>query len=82
MCRKLMFLMSFALVVSLIITSSVKAADPDLAAYWKFDDGSGTTAFDSSGNGNEGVFVGDPQWVTGKYGRSGIPLPPVVAVSK
>ncbi len=68
MCRKLMFLMSFALVVGLVLTSSAKAADPDLAAYWKFDDGFGTTAFDSSGNGNDGIFVGDPQWVDGKLG--------------
>ena len=60
--------MSFALVVGLVLTSSAKAADPDLAAYWKFDDGFGTTAFDSSGNGNDGIFVGDPQWVDGKLG--------------
>ena len=68
MCKKLMFLMSITLVVGLILTSSAKAADPDLAAYWKFDEGSGTTAFDSSGNGNDGLFNGDPQWVAGKYG--------------
>jgi hypothetical protein len=65
-----MFLMSFAfaLVVGLVLTGSAKEADTDLAAYWKFDDGFGTTAFDSSGNGNEGIFNGDPQWVAGKYG--------------
>jgi hypothetical protein len=63
-----MFLTSFALVVGLLLTNYAKAADPDLAAYWKFDEGSGTTAYDSSGNGNDGVFNGDPQWVAGKYG--------------
>jgi len=68
MRRKLMFLMSFALVVGFMLTSSAKAADPDLAAYWKFDEGSGTTAFDSSGNGNNGLFNGAPKWVAGKYG--------------
>ena len=68
MCRKLIFLISLALAVDLVFTISAKAADPDLAAYWKFDDGSGTTAFDSSGNGNNGVFNGDPQWVAGKFG--------------
>ena len=68
MCKKLLLLVSLAFVLGLLLTSSAKAADPDLAAYWKFDDGSGTTAFDSSGNGNEGVFNGDPQWVAGKYG--------------
>ena len=60
--------MSFALVLGLFLTSSAKAADPDLAAYWKFDEGSGTTAFDSSGNGNNGNLIGDPKWAAGKYG--------------
>jgi len=68
MCRQLIYMASFALVLGLILTSPAEAADPDLAAYWKFDDGSGTTAFDSSGNGNDGVFVGNPQWVAGKFG--------------
>jgi len=52
----------------MLLTSAAGAADPDLAAYWKFDEGSGTTAYDSSGNGNDGTFVGDPQWVAGKFG--------------
>jgi hypothetical protein len=67
MCRKLMFLL-YALVLGLLLTNYVKAADPDLAAYWRFDEGSGTTAYDSSGNGNDGTFVGTPKWVAGKYG--------------
>ena len=40
----------------------------DLLAHWKFDDGSGTTVFDASGNGNTGVLVdadSDTIWVTG-----------------
>ncbi|MDT8301428.1 MAG: LamG domain-containing protein [Sedimentisphaerales bacterium] len=61
-------LISFVLVLGLVLTSMAGAADPDLAAHWKFDDGSGTTAVDSSGNGNDGVFVGDPQWVPGRLG--------------
>ena len=52
----------------MLMTSVSKAADPDLVAHWKLDDGSGTTAIDSSGNGNDGTFVGDPQWVAGKLG--------------
>ena len=39
-----------------------------LVAYWKMDDGSGTTVKDSSGNGHDGTFVGSPTWVAGKYG--------------
>ena len=68
MCRKLMYLFLFMLALCLFLTSAANAVDPSLAAYWKFDDGSGTTAFDSSGNGNDGVFVGDPKWVAGKFG--------------
>jgi hypothetical protein len=60
--------MSFACFMGLLLTSPVKAADPDLAAYWKFDEGSGTTASDSSGNGNDGVIHGTPQWAAGKFG--------------
>lgn len=37
-----------------------------LVGYWKLDETSGTTARDSSGNGHDGTFVGDPQWVDGK----------------
>jgi len=43
--------------------------DPDtVVGIWLFDDGSGNTAEDSSENGNDGEFVGDPQWVDGKFG--------------
>ncbi|MCH7605073.1 hypothetical protein IID24_03750 [Patescibacteria group bacterium] len=33
-----------------------------LVGVWHFDDASGTTASDSSGFGNSGVFVNDPEW--------------------
>lgn len=44
------------------------AADPNLVAWWTFDDMSGTTAADSSGNGHTGTLNGNPQWVTGYFG--------------
>ena len=68
MCKRLIAVAAFSFVLGFVLAGPAQAADPDLAAYWKFDDGSGTTAFDSSGNGNDGVFVGDPKWVTGKLG--------------
>ena len=34
-------------------------------AQWKLDDGEGTTAGDSSGNGLDGTLNGDPLWVEG-----------------
>jgi len=41
---------------------------PALVAHWKLDDGAGTVALDSSGFGNDGTLVGDPQWVDGVIG--------------
>ncbi len=38
-----------------------------LVGYWNFDEGSGTVAKDSSGNGNDGTFMGaSPVWDRGK----------------
>jgi len=39
-----------------------------LIAYWNFNDGSGDTALDSSGNGHDGTLNGDPEWVDGYFG--------------
>jgi len=36
-----------------------------MVAYWEFDEGSGTAASDSSGNGNTGTLMNGPQWVSG-----------------
>ncbi len=63
MSRKLIYLFSFVLVLS--IAGNVSA---ELVGYWKFDEGSGTTAYDSSGNGLDGTLNGDPQWVEGQLG--------------
>jgi len=42
--------------------------EPNLVGWWKFDEGSGTTASDSSGNGNDGTLNGDTSWTAGKVG--------------
>ncbi len=68
MCKKLILLSSFVLVAGLLFAGQARAADPDLVAHWKLDDGAGTTAIDSSGNGNNGVLTGNPQWAVGKLG--------------
>ncbi|MGH7784508.1 MAG: chitobiase/beta-hexosaminidase C-terminal domain-containing protein, partial [Candidatus Binatia bacterium] len=45
------------------------AGGANLIAQWKFDEGSGTSAFDSSGNGNTATLINGPSWVTsGKIG--------------
>lgn len=37
-----------------------------LVGYWKFDEGSGTAAGDSSGNNNTGTLTNGPTWTSGK----------------
>jgi len=38
--------------------------NPNLVGYWKFDEGTGTNAYDASGNGNDGTLVNSPTWTT------------------
>ncbi|MDY0357830.1 MAG: LamG-like jellyroll fold domain-containing protein, partial [Sedimentisphaerales bacterium] len=42
-------------------------SDAALVGWWKFDDGSGTVAKDSSGKGYHGTIT-NPLWVDGQYG--------------
>ena len=65
MYRRLIYLVSLVVVLSIALTSTTKA---ELVGWWRFDEGSGTIANDSSGNGNDGTFNGDPQWVVGYFG--------------
>jgi hypothetical protein len=39
-----------------------------LVGQWKFDDGSGSTAVDSSGHNYNGTLVNNPMWTAGKLG--------------
>ena len=55
---------------SLLLPQLGHAATTGLVGYWNFDESSGTVAHDSSGNGNTGTTVGDPQWVTGVSGSA------------
>ena len=41
-----------------------------IVGYWPFDEGSGKVAKNASGNGNDGTFVGNPEWVDGKRGKA------------
>jgi hypothetical protein len=41
-----------------------------IVGSWKFDDGAGITASDSSGNGLDGDLVGNPQWINGKVNQA------------
>ena len=42
----------------------------DPQAYYRFDESSGTTAADSSGNGNNGALINGPVWTTGKINNA------------
>ncbi|MEN6385132.1 MAG: LamG-like jellyroll fold domain-containing protein [Phycisphaerales bacterium] len=62
---------TFVFTAILLLTTSLALAD--LAGYWNFDEGSGTTVADSSGNGKNGVLqkqgsASYPAWVTGHDG--------------
>jgi len=65
MCRKLSYLVPYVLALSVALTGTTNA---ELVGWWRFDEGSGTVAHDTSGNGNDGTFNGDPQWVSGFIG--------------
>jgi len=59
MSKKLIYLFSLVLVLGMVLTSVAKA---DLVGWWKFDEGSGTIAADSSGQDMHGVLGNDPVW--------------------
>ena len=60
-------LLSLTILLLLIIPSPAFATD-DPVVYWKFDEGSGLIATDSSGNGVDGILtaiiVGSPTYST------------------
>jgi len=63
MCKKLIYLVSFVLVLSIAGNASAS-----LVMHWPLDEGSGTTAIDLSGNGHDGTIGGTANWVDGQIG--------------
>ncbi|MFH1881975.1 MAG: LamG domain-containing protein, partial [Planctomycetota bacterium] len=61
MCKKLIYLVSFVLVLSM-----AGNATAELILHWRFDEGSGTTVNDSSGNGHVGTIEGATWTVSDK----------------
>ena len=57
----------FCFVVVLSVAGNVSA---DLVGYWKFDEGSGNKAYDSSDYGNDGTIDGIPNWVASRLGTA------------
>jgi hypothetical protein len=63
MSKKLIYLVSFALVMGL-----VNSATAELVGHWRMDEGAGDTVNDSSGNGNHGTLIDNVQWAAGQIG--------------
>ena len=71
-----MFAGSTDVSASIVIKPNTTPAGPvptaGLVGYWKFDEGTGTSATDSSGNGNTGTLANGgaginlPEWIDGK----------------
>jgi hypothetical protein len=54
--------------IACVTLAVVSAAAQTAAGYWPFDDGSGTRAADSSGNGHTATLVNGVAWTTGRVG--------------
>lgn len=51
------------------VASLFAAGGSDTVSYHRFDEASGTSAYDSSGHGKTGTLTNGPTWVTGKTGN-------------
>ncbi len=60
---------SIVVLVSVLVLgpalSALAGLDPDLVAWLPMDEGSGTVAYDGSGNGNDGAIEGNVTWADG-----------------
>ncbi len=66
--RQLKFTLPVIISIFLVnVSLSGTVAESNLVGWWKFDEGSGTTASDSAGSHN-GSLQGSPQWTIGKIG--------------
>jgi hypothetical protein len=68
MCKKLVYVASSVFCLIIILTNTASA---DLVGWWRFDEGSGITINDSSGNDHHGTVQGTPEWGDGPEGFGG-----------
>ncbi len=66
MSRRIMY----SLILLCLFCAPAQGIPDGLVGYWSFDEGAGDTAFDGSGNGNDGVLTGGPVWVEGILGSA------------
>lgn len=70
-CVKIGFMRYLFLMLFLLTTIPVSADVTDgLVGWWKLNEGSGTSAVDSSGQGNTGTLTNGPTWVSGKRAQA------------
>jgi len=69
MSKRITGMMAGALTVLLLIAPCY-AFRENIVGAWLFDEGSGKTVKDYSGNGNDGEIQGNPEWVDGKFGKA------------
>jgi hypothetical protein len=62
MIRKFIILSYFLVIFSTTVYADINSG---LVGWWRFEEGTGTTTVDSSGNGNTGTLVSGPTWKTG-----------------
>lgn len=60
------FLLLFLILCPFIVKADMTTG---LVGYWNFNEGSGTTANDSSGSGNNATLMNGPTWTTGRVGQ-------------
>lgn len=60
----------YLFMIHLTFAISLCVADETLVGYWKFDEGSGSSAKDLSEFGNDGVIKGEAIWKPGKDGMA------------
>ncbi len=62
---------SFVIVSLMFAGQSYAKVDPgNILGAWLLDEGTGSIALDSSGNGNDGTIMGSPAWVPGQSGTA------------
>lgn len=52
------------------LTVTVMALDLNLVGHWRFDEGTGSSAADSSGGNNPAVFMNGATWADGRIGKA------------
>jgi hypothetical protein len=66
MCKRAFYPACLTPVLCLILATTAQA---DLIGWWPFDEGFGTIAYDTSGNGHDGTLLGTGEWDEGPIGE-------------